>query len=60
MKRKIRSMLSTALIVSMLGTMFSGTAFAAGIKKQRGYLRIMMCRMCFTQRIDLALIIFNA
>ena len=36
MKRKIRSMLSTALIVSMLGTMFSGTAFAAGIKKAEG------------------------
>lgn len=36
MKRKIRSMLSTALIVSMLGTMFSGTAFAAGAKKAEG------------------------
>ena len=31
MKRKIRSMLSTALIVSMLGTMFSGDKKSGGV-----------------------------
>ncbi|WP_164516892.1 leucine-rich repeat domain-containing protein [Clostridium transplantifaecale] len=36
MKRKLRSMLSTALVVSMLGTMFSGTAFGAGLRKAQG------------------------
>lgn len=36
MKRKLRSTLSTALIVSMLGTMFSGTAFGAGLRKAQG------------------------
>ncbi len=36
MKRRLRSTLSTALIVAMLGTMFSGTAFGAGVRKASG------------------------